>query len=119
MRIIDVINTSKIGMKLVVEDEAEAIDIALSFGHIKKVVNGKIKDLTEHLLSYKENYERISEILRSGKKGHLFYRGVAFTLAEIMSPDYKKIQKEKAEKIQIGYGIVEYQKINGKWEVIK
>lgn len=118
MRIIDVINTNKTGMRLVVDNEAEATEIALSFGHIKKATNGTIEDLTESLLSYEKNYKRITSILQGGKKGLLFYQGISFSLAEIMSPNYKKI-KEKKEKAQAGFGIVEYKKIDGKWKVIK
>ena len=71
--------------------------------------------MTEHLLSYEENYEDISDILQSGKKGQLFYQGVSFTMTEIISPDYKKLQEEKKKKVQVGYKIAEYQKIDSKW----
>ena len=117
MKIIDVINKAKNHIRLVAQDEEEAIDIAFALSHMKKRENAKTIDVTQQLLQKGGDKETLQKILKDSKRGQLFWRGVSYRMTELMSPDFERIKKEREKKYHVGYDINEFIKINDKWVV--
>lgn len=111
MKIFDILNKSNSYLRFIAKDGDEAVEMAIDYNHVRNKENATIKEMTEELIkrATEKEKEEITEILGNKKRGILAWRGVSYSIDEIMSPNFEQLRREKIK--QAGYHFVEYKKV--------
>jgi len=74
MRIFDVINTGSVGMLIVSKNEKQALEIAMSFDHVRNPASATVRDVTGVLADDPTHKSQIANILRCNEYGSLYMK---------------------------------------------